>query len=341
MGRALRWIGYSLGGVAVLVLSLATWNGSFWSSYTARTTLLAHRGMAQTYRREDLGNETCTATRIYPPEHPYLENTLVSMKAAFDAGADIVEFDIHPTTDGQFAVFHDWTIDCRTEGKGVTREQAMTYLKTLDIGYGYTADGGKTFPFRGKGVGLMPTLDEVLTAFPANRFLINIKSNDPHEGDLLADRLLQLPAMRRGQLMAYGGDAPIQRLRERMPGFRAMSRRTLTNCGINYIAYGWSGAIPQDCRNTLLLIPSNTTFLIWGWPNLFIERMAEANTLVFVRGPLTRQSRRMDASAIDDLASAQAFPRDFPGGIWTNRIDRIAGHFRPPAKPPAGTNRSP
>ena len=37
------------------------------------------------------------------------------MRAAFAAGADIVELDIHPTTDGQFAVFHDWTLDCRTE----------------------------------------------------------------------------------------------------------------------------------------------------------------------------------------------------------------------------------
>ncbi|NOT42789.1 MAG: glycerophosphodiester phosphodiesterase [Alphaproteobacteria bacterium] len=295
----------------------------------APTTLLAHRGMAQTYHREDLQNDTCTATRIYPPEHPYLENTIASMQAAFDAGADIVEFDIHPTTDGQFAVFHDWTIDCRTQGKGVTREQAMSYLKTLDIGYGYTADGGKTFPFRGKGFGLMPTLDEVLATFPERRFLINIKSNYSSEGELLADRLLKLPPKHLNRLMAYGGDAPIARLRARIPKFRAMSRKTLTSCAVNYIAYGWSGAMPEDCRNTLLLVPSNTTFLIWGWPNLFLERMANAGTLVFVRGPITQQMRRIDASGINDLAAARGFPQDFPGGIWTDRIDRIASHFRP------------
>ena len=339
MRRILRWFGLSLGGLLALVVALAVWNGSFWSAYQAQTTLLAHRGLAQTYHREDLDNETCTATRIDPPEHPYLENTLPSMQAAFDAGADIVEFDIHPTTGGQFAVFHDWTIDCRTEGKGVTREQAMSYLKTLDIGYGYTADGGKTFPFRGKGVGLMPTMDEVLAAFPDRRFLINIKSNDPSEGELLADRLLKLPQERLARLMAYGGDAPIARLRARMPKFRSMSRKTLVACGTNYIAYGWSGAIPQACKNTLVLIPSNTTFLLWGWPNLFVERMAQENTLVFVTGPLTRQSRRMDASAIDDLAAAQAFPPDFPGGIWTNRIDIVAPHFRQGDKRPGPAGR--
>ncbi len=323
----LKWLGIAIGGLIGLVVLLALWNGSFWSNYAAPTTLLAHRGMAQTYHRDDLDNETCTATRIYPPEHPYLENTLASMQAAFDVGADIVEFDIHPTTDGQFAVFHDWTIDCRTEGQGVTREQAMSYLKTLDIGYGYTADGGRTFPFRGKGVGLMPTLEEVFAAFPDRRFLINIKSDDPDEGDLLAERLLQLPQARRDQLMAYGGNRPIEQLRARIPKFRAMSRKTLTSCGVNYIAYGWSGAIPEVCRDTMLLVPSNTTFLIWGWPNLFLERMAKANTLVFVRGPVTQQLRRIDSSGINDLAAARGFPQDFPGGIWTDRIDRIASHF--------------
>lgn len=278
--RIVKWLGIVLGAFVGLVVALALWNGSFWSSYGAPTTLLAHRGVHQTYHREDLDNDTCTATRILPPEHPYLENTLASMQAAFDAGADIVEFDIHPATDGHFAVFHDWTIDCRTEGKGVTRKQAMSYLKTLDIGYGYTADGGKTFPFRGKGVGLMPTMDEVLAAFPDRRFLINIKSNDKSEGELLADRLLKLPPEQLNRLMAYGGDAPIARLKARMPKFRAMSRKSLTDCALNYLAYGWTGAIPAACRDTLVMLPSNTTVLIWGWPNLFLERMAGANTVL-------------------------------------------------------------
>ena len=294
----LKWLAIVVGSLIGAVLALAVWNGSFWSSYSAPTTLLAHRGMAQTFHREELENDTCTATRIFPPEHPCLENTIASMRAAFDAGADIVEFDIHPTTDGQFAVFHDWTIDCRTEGKGV---------------------------------GLMPTMEEVLAAFPQRRFLINIKSNDPAEGDLLAERLLQLPQARRDQLMAYGGAAPIARLKERIPKFRAMSRATLLSCGTNYIAFGWSGAIPPACHDTIVLLPSNTTFLFWGWPNLFLERMANAGTLVFVTGPISRQKRRYDTSGVDDLAAAQGFPPNFPGGIWTNRIDRIASHFR--AKP--------
>jgi hypothetical protein len=65
--------------------------------------LIAHRGVHQTYHREELENDTCTAKRVDPPRHDYLENTIASMEAAFAAGADIVELDVHPTTDGQFA----------------------------------------------------------------------------------------------------------------------------------------------------------------------------------------------------------------------------------------------
>ena len=87
--------------------------------------LLAHRGIAQRFDERELKNDTCTAARMLPAAHHYLENTIESMRAGFAAGADVVEFDVHPTTDGEFAVFHDWTLDCRTDGHGVTRENSM------------------------------------------------------------------------------------------------------------------------------------------------------------------------------------------------------------------------
>ena len=44
--------------------------------HASRPTLLAHRGLAQTFSHDGLSGDTCTATRILPPEHPFLENTL-------------------------------------------------------------------------------------------------------------------------------------------------------------------------------------------------------------------------------------------------------------------------
>ncbi len=63
-----------------------------------RPLLLAHRGLGQTFSLDGVTGETNTAEYIYEPEHTYLENTIPSMEAAFAAGADIVELDIHPTT---------------------------------------------------------------------------------------------------------------------------------------------------------------------------------------------------------------------------------------------------
>ena len=119
--------------------------------------LVAHRGVAQQFSREGVDNETCTATRIRPPQHNFIENTIYSMQNAVLLGADAIELDVHPTSDGHMVVFHDWTLDCRTNGKGAVRKRTLADLKALDIGYGYTADGGKTFPLRGRGIGAMPT----------------------------------------------------------------------------------------------------------------------------------------------------------------------------------------
>jgi glycerophosphoryl diester phosphodiesterase len=319
MKKILKYTAAGIGLLAAFIFLNNTTSLVF--EQPAGPTLLAHRGLAQTYEPTGIERDTCTATRIHPPEHPYLENTLPSMRAAFAAGADIVEFDIHPTTDGHFAVFHDWTVDCRAEGRGVTREHTLAQLKALDVGYGYTADGGKTFPFRGRGVGLMPSLDEVLDAFPERRFLINIKSNDPAEGTLLAARLRLLPADRRTRLMVYGGDAPIAVMRKELPDIPAMSRATLKACALRYIAIGWTGYVPAACRSSLILVPVNYASWMWSWPNGFINRMRRVSTEVFVVGRYDGRDFSSGIDSTDDLKQLSAWPR---AGIWTNRIDRIA-----------------
>ena len=290
-----------------------------------KPVLLAHRGMHQTFTREGLEGDTCTATRIYPPEHAFIENTLPSMRAAFDASADVVEFDVHPTTDGQFAVFHDWTLDCRTEGKGRTRDHAMTDLKQLDVGYGYTADGGKTFPLRGKGIGLMPALDEVLARFPDKRFVINVKSNDLSEGEKLAAYLAKLAPEARARLVAYGGTPPTEHVHEKLPDVAIGSKKSLKSCLLGYMALGWSGYVPAACRKGMMMVPLNIAPWLWGWPHKFQQRMQGAGVDVFVLGPYDGS---FGSSGVDDLGQLAELPDSYAGGIWTNRIDRIGPKVR-------------
>ena len=311
--------------IILLFFTFVYFNNSslFYRQCTGRPLLLAHRGLGQTFSMAGITGDTNTAERIFEPEHPYLENTIPSMDVAFAYGADIVEFDIHPTTDGQFAVFHDWTLDYRTDGTGVTREHSMTELKLLDIGYGYTADGGKTFPFREQGIGLMPTLAEVLDYFPQQALLIHIKSNDPLEGELLAQALMNLPAERLDLLTVYGGDQPIATLKQRLPNLRVMSKSTMKKGLLSYMAIGWTGYVPSSLRNSQIHLPQQYARLLWGWPHRFTDRMKKADTQFILVAGDGKFSEGFDA--VEDLAG---LPQNYSGGIWTNRIDRIGPMFQ-------------
>src|SRR3954447_12299212 len=65
--------------------------------------LIAHRGVSQMFDHKGVGDDTCTASRIEPPIHDHLENTVPSIQAAGQMGADMVEIDVAPTADGKMA----------------------------------------------------------------------------------------------------------------------------------------------------------------------------------------------------------------------------------------------
>ncbi|HYF23543.1 MAG TPA: glycerophosphodiester phosphodiesterase family protein [Caulobacteraceae bacterium] len=318
----------ALGAAVAVLAGLYAVNNS-WSAPKPEggVQLLAHRGMHHTFSREGLTRQSCTASKIHPPTHDFIENTLPSMRKAFELGADMVEVDVHPTTDGEFAVFHDWTIDCRTEGKGVTRRQTMAYLKTLDVGWGYTADGGETFPLRGKGVGLMPTLDEVLRAFPDKRIVVNVKSNDRREGDLLHAYLSARPHARPERLVVNGGWKPSERLKELNPSIRVFTKQQMKRCMQGYLLTGWTGRLPAACRDTVVYVPVEQGWLLWGWPNRFIDRMEKGGSEVWLGGSVDWKVKSL--VSIDDAETARRIPKDFDGVVQTDRIEVVGPVLKP------------
>lgn len=308
------------GGMAAVAAGLFVINASELAPKpSGQRTILAHRGVYQQYDRTGLTRDTCTASRMLPPRHDFIENTLPSMKAGFDAGADVIEIDVHPTTDGQFAVFHDWTVDCRTEGHGVTREHSLAELQALDIGHGYTADGGKTYPFRGRFKGQMPSLKQALEAFPDRRFLINIKSNDPGEADMLV-AYLKSNGLMHPRLSAYGGDRPVARLREIAPGMRAFSKQSLKTCALRYLALGWSGHLPSACRDTTVFLPRRYAWAAWGYPNRLQQRFRDAGSDIYLLG----NNKSMNGvEGIDTVEALQTVPDTWRMGILTDEIETI------------------
>lgn len=319
---------YLLGVLAVVLAGTVLYNASWFESPhgDGRIRLLAHRGVHQTFEQEGVENDTCTASRINPPTHDLIENTLPSMAAAFANGADVVELDVHLTPEGAFAVLHDWTVDCRTNGKGVTEQLDIAYLKTLDVGYGYTADGGQTFPLRGRGVGLMPTLDEVLARFPDRRFLVNFKSRRAEEGEALAKLVAAHPEWRSAIWASYGGAEPTDRSIALIDGLRGYTGKSMMACILDYELTGWSGIVPSSCRNTIVVVPSNLAWAVWGWPHKFTRRMQAAGSEVILLGPMTGAGA--GSTGIDTLDDLKAVPEGFAGHVWTNRIEVIGPELR-------------
>src|ERR1700752_3879311 len=90
------------------------------------------------------------------------ENTLESFDQAVAIGADALEFDVRLSRDGRAVVIHDATLERTTNGAGEVAALTVDELQRLDAGYRFTHDGGRTFPFRGRGL-TIPTLEMVLS----------------------------------------------------------------------------------------------------------------------------------------------------------------------------------
>lgn len=106
------------------------------------------------------------------------ENTMYAFERAVRLGVDVLEMDLHATSDGALVVIHDETVDRTTDGHGLVSAMTLDQLKRLDAGYRWTADGGGSFPLRGRGLSV-PTLAELFRAFPHIRFNIDIKQERP------------------------------------------------------------------------------------------------------------------------------------------------------------------
>lgn len=305
--------------------------------------LIAHRGVHQTYHRKGINDVLCTATRIDDTGHRYLENTLESIVRAFELGATVVEIDIHPTTEAEgpdnMVVFHDWTLNCRTnatkesckaneQGECVTHDQSLAFLKSLDLGHGYTFDKGKTYPFRGQYFGKMPTLEEVLdllNVYKDKKILINQKDRLNRTVETFLRIVGPYPEELRSRLYFpryMGFDEELERLAIPETIYQAKKLKT---CMKKQLISGLVGHFPKECRDLRFFIPIRETLgrwidgldgvkvttLLWGWPTDFIERAHSHGSEVY-------------ASQVDSEKAFHEMMRLNLKGIMTNKIELIA-----------------
>lgn len=105
------------------------------------------------------------------------ENTLAAFALAAAHGAEMVEFDVHPSADGEVMVIHDDKVDRTTDGRGEVQRLTAAQLRELSAGAWFSPR------YRGERV---PTLDEVLDLCRARRVvpMIEVKSRRRRSPDL-------------------------------------------------------------------------------------------------------------------------------------------------------------
>jgi len=82
----------------------------------------------------DDGRALIGGHRGNPAHHP--ENTMRSFRSAIAAGCDLLECDVHLSSDGRLVVIHDHTLERTTNGTGMVRDHTAAELRRLDAGQG-------------------------------------------------------------------------------------------------------------------------------------------------------------------------------------------------------------
>jgi glycerophosphoryl diester phosphodiesterase len=234
------------------------------------------------------------------------ENTLPAFRQAVERfRTDMLELDVHRTRDGELVVSHDPTVGRCTDGQGAINRMTLAEVRKLDAGYRFTPDGGRTFPFRGKGFGL-PTFREVLDAFPGLRMNVDVKEDEPGIEKDFAKVVRDAKAIDR---ICCGSewDALSARLHDALPeALHFYPREALVAC---VFAARMGQPVPEEPRYTVLDMP------------LYYEGMRLVDP-AFLEA-LTRAGKWVNVWTIDDEADMERLVKEGVGGIMTDRPDLL------------------
>lgn len=145
----------------------------------------------------------------------YPENTLRACQQVDKlALADILEIDVRMTADQELVVVHDEDLQRTTNGIGKIEKLTLKEIQKWDAGYHFSQNG-KNYPFRGQGI----RIEKVALYFqnlPRARFSLEIKTNHPQAGVLLA-QLIEQYQMQDKIVIGSFHAAPLQAIKERLP----------------------------------------------------------------------------------------------------------------------------
>jgi glycerophosphoryl diester phosphodiesterase len=178
-------------------------------------------------------------------EDEFPSNTLYAFKKAVRAGADMLELDVGVSKDDRVVVIHNTSVDRTTNGSGLVSELTRKEIQSLDAAYWFSANASSHYShdldpaaYRLRGVATgerrapkgfrkadfrVPTLREVLRAFPRTPINIEVKARTKQEevseyvynAEVLARELADV---RRDDLIVASFQQPaLDRFRELLP----------------------------------------------------------------------------------------------------------------------------
>jgi glycerophosphoryl diester phosphodiesterase len=129
------------------------------------------------------------------------ENTLESFRRAVELGVDVLETDVHMTSDGHIVTSHD-PDGRRMTGAGASiAHTPLAQVQSWDAGWGFVdAQGAR--PFAGRQMRI-PRLVDVLEEFPRMRLNIDIKQREPSMVQPLLELLNRCDAWPRVTLASF------------------------------------------------------------------------------------------------------------------------------------------
>ena len=309
---------YILIAVALVIVTLSLINASWLAGRPGgRLTLIAHRGSGQPIAAGAPAD--CNARHVMPGDHGNLiENSAGAMTKAAHDGANGLMLEVRATRDGQAVIFRDPRLECRTNGTGAVAERDLAYLRTLDIGYGYSGDGGRTFPQRGLGIGAMPTVEDVLM-FQRNMVLIfDLADARAAEATVAAFRRAGV-AIGPGHGFA-GPPAARARLRQLTQAGFVLDHEASDACMAPYYRTGWLGIVSEACRGTTLILSRHGGWTLWGWPYRFLARMSGAGARFFIPGDDTAGDRWVGLTEAEQLGEV---PHDYKGMLLVEDMEYV------------------
>jgi glycerophosphoryl diester phosphodiesterase len=123
------------------------------------------------------------------------------------------------------------------------------------------------------------------------------------------------------QRSAFLGDGPaVTAIRKAQPAAWAFSVPQARMCAADYRLSGLWGSVPTSCADgTMLLTLDDLGYTLWGWPDRFLQRMAQAKIRVIIAEDVVygRIKGLSDVTQYGEIADS------YNGHIWVDNIAEL------------------